>query len=543
MKHLFFSMCALIIGAWGFVSCLEDDTLEELYTVTFDTDGGSEVEAQSVKVGELVVKPEDPVKENSYFGGWFVSKGYEKEWNFDEDVVIADMTLFAKWIEQENACVISFETNGGGELQPVYVEKGETVSSLPTPEKEGFEFDAWYMDVNLSGKFDMSSAIVENLTLFAGWKVPEGTDVKEMLAELVKKAENIKEEDYLDGTYVFPSFRLMTIKLNDAKMALENASATDEELTKAYNKLDYVLQNMTPVIRGKEGPQHIDISSYLSWVWMHGDVLYINPDRKGYYNVMLGTSLRDELYVNNQESVEWSYDEELLKQWQGSKPQYEIEEGDRTLRFWLYGSFEHETKEIDVTASAGSVSKTVKLVLCNYNEAKEKVSALFNALPKEITFDNAMNFYDPRNAVSRCSMFLKSYPDYMTDDFREEVDKMIDDFNKKDYGWSFMTNIIQANDDFYSINGAMLKFESEGEFPLGKLYTDWMIITERPDATEDNPNPEPIFKDARRVRYDFMLNNKLIINTYLDSTGEWTKADEGEYKYDGNNIVFHLNIP
>lgn len=540
MKHVFFSMCALIIGALGFVSCIEGDTLEELYTVTFYTDGGSEVEAQSVKAGEFVVKPENPVKEDSYFGGWFVSKDYEKEWNFEEDVVMADMTLFAKWIAQENVCVISFETNGGGELEPVYVKKGETVLSLPTIEKEGFEFDAWYMDANLSVKFDISSDIMEDLTLFAGWKVSEETDVREMLAELVKKAETMKQEDYFSD-----SFRLMIIKLNDARKILENTSTTVGELTNAYNKLDYVLQNMTPVLKGEKGPQHIEIRPVPVFAWHKGDVIYVNPDGQDIYYVLLNTLVQDELYVQSNEyyeSVKWSYDKESLFQWCGSDPQKQIVETG-SLLFWIDSSVEQEKKEIDLTVSAGGVSKTVKLVLCDYNEAKGEVLEILNTLPQEATFDNADKWHYIKYMASECLSFLSSYKDEDNSDFIDETFKKLDDFLRMFIDWYYMPNVVRANDDFYSVDGDMYKYESEGEFPLGKLYSDWMIEEERPEPTEDNPNPKPIFKDARRIRYDFMPNNKLVIYTYLDSTGEWTKADEGEYRFEDNTIIFHVNIP
>lgn len=541
MKNVLFSMCALIIGALGFVSCIEDDTLEELYTVTFYTDGGSEVEAQSVKAGELVVKPEDPVKENSYFGGWFVSKGYEKEWNFEEDVVMADMTLFAKWIAQENVCIISFDTNGGGELKPVYVKKGETVLSLPTPKKEGFEFDAWYLDANLSVKFDISSAIVEDLTLFAGWKVSEGSDVKEMLAELVKKAEAMKQEDYFSD-----SFRLMIIKLNDARKVLENTSATVEELTYAYNKLDYVLQNMTPELKGKKGPQHIEIRPFPVFAWQNGDIIYVNPDGQDIYYVLLNTIVQDELYVQSNEyyeSVKWSYDKESLFQWCGSDPGKQIIENG-SLLFWIDSSVEQEKKEIEVTAFAGGVCKTVKLVLCDYNKAKEQVLEILNTLPQEATFENADKWYYIKYMVaSDCLSFLSSYNNQDDRAFIDETFKKLDDFLRMFVDWHYMPNVVRANDDFYSVDGDMYKYESEGEFPLGKLYSEWMIEEERPEPTEDNPNPKPIFKDAGRIRYDFMPNNKLVIYTYLDSTGEWTKADEGEYRFEDNNIVIHVNVP
>lgn len=41
------------------------------FTVTFETDGGSQVPAQTCRYGELVRRPEDPVKEGYVFDGWY----------------------------------------------------------------------------------------------------------------------------------------------------------------------------------------------------------------------------------------------------------------------------------------------------------------------------------------------------------------------------------------------------------------------------------------------------------------------------------------
>lgn len=68
------------------------------FTVTFDSDGGTEIASVTVKEGERVEKPATPVKasiDKQYkFAGWFIG---DKEWNFNTDVVEGDLTLKAKW--------------------------------------------------------------------------------------------------------------------------------------------------------------------------------------------------------------------------------------------------------------------------------------------------------------------------------------------------------------------------------------------------------------------------------------------------------------
>ena len=48
------------------------------YTVTFDTDGGSAVDAQTVEEGSYATRPaEDPEKEGYVFGNWYADEGLE----------------------------------------------------------------------------------------------------------------------------------------------------------------------------------------------------------------------------------------------------------------------------------------------------------------------------------------------------------------------------------------------------------------------------------------------------------------------------------
>src|SRR5690554_2380820 len=59
------------------------------FTVTFESNGGSTVEAISVKKDEKVTKPTDPTKDGYDFGGWFKEESLTTEWKFQTDTVTA----------------------------------------------------------------------------------------------------------------------------------------------------------------------------------------------------------------------------------------------------------------------------------------------------------------------------------------------------------------------------------------------------------------------------------------------------------------------
>ena len=93
---------AVIAVAATFTSCKKDETNLKEFTVTFESNGGSSVEAKIVKEGEKVTKPSpDPTKDENTFAAWFKEAGFATEWNFDADMVRANVTLYAKWIQNE----------------------------------------------------------------------------------------------------------------------------------------------------------------------------------------------------------------------------------------------------------------------------------------------------------------------------------------------------------------------------------------------------------------------------------------------------------
>lgn len=66
-------------------------------TVTFEENGGSEVPDQTVQYGEKIKKPADPIREGYYLKGWYSDLDCTELWDFDQDTVQENMTLYAGW--------------------------------------------------------------------------------------------------------------------------------------------------------------------------------------------------------------------------------------------------------------------------------------------------------------------------------------------------------------------------------------------------------------------------------------------------------------
>lgn len=70
-------------------------------TIKFETNGGTPIDPIVAIYGERIDRPEDPIREGKYFVGWFKDIHLTEEWDFETDTVTGNMTLYAKW-EDEN---------------------------------------------------------------------------------------------------------------------------------------------------------------------------------------------------------------------------------------------------------------------------------------------------------------------------------------------------------------------------------------------------------------------------------------------------------
>ena len=90
----------IVIGIVAMVLILAYGIAHNGYTITFDSNGGTDVPAQELMYGDLVAEPEPPTREGYTFGGWFKDENCLYEWNMEEYQVAEPMTLYALWIPE-----------------------------------------------------------------------------------------------------------------------------------------------------------------------------------------------------------------------------------------------------------------------------------------------------------------------------------------------------------------------------------------------------------------------------------------------------------
>ncbi len=93
-------------------------------TVTFDAKGGSTTAPAAVYPGEKVNEPAAPTYSGHTFLGWYKDASYGEKWDFANDTVTSDITLYAKWETKQNSNPTHTPDPG-----PSY-----TPTPVPTPE-------------------------------------------------------------------------------------------------------------------------------------------------------------------------------------------------------------------------------------------------------------------------------------------------------------------------------------------------------------------------------------------------------------------------
>lgn len=138
-----------------------------LYTITFFTDGGSEIQPIKATHNQFMVLPSSPTKEGYSFIGWFRNSATTGEIISSGFKPTSSMTLFAKW---NNYSIVSFNSNGGGNIQEIKLNYGQALTLPQPPTKENSLFDGWYLNPEFSGD-KVESGIVPNetITLYAKW--------------------------------------------------------------------------------------------------------------------------------------------------------------------------------------------------------------------------------------------------------------------------------------------------------------------------------------------------------------------------------------
>ena len=168
----------------------------QTYTVTFDSNGGTEVPPQTVLEGEKATKPADPTTLSDEFDGWYIDKNFDKEFDFNTPIT-GDMTLYAKWVPWQHFKV-TFDLRGhGAQLKVQKVGVGEKAKKPnPDPAADGWKFEGWYTTAECVIPFNFGTEIMSDTTIYAKWtKVENGGDYSGPVVPIQSPVEENKHEE------------------------------------------------------------------------------------------------------------------------------------------------------------------------------------------------------------------------------------------------------------------------------------------------------------------------------------------------------------
>ena len=107
------------------------------YTITFDTNGGSEIAPITQDYGTEITAPDNPTRKGYTFKGW------DKE--IPETMPADNITVKAQW--EINQYTITFDTNGGSEIAPITQDYGTEITAPDNPTRKGYTFKGWDKEI------------------------------------------------------------------------------------------------------------------------------------------------------------------------------------------------------------------------------------------------------------------------------------------------------------------------------------------------------------------------------------------------------------
>lgn len=141
------------------------------FLVTFDSNGGTKINSQTVEKDGVVEVPAIPTKDNYTFVEWQLEG---KKYDFNTKVV-SNITLKAVWKSNTKSFTVTFDSNGGTKINSETVDEGKTVTIPANPTKTGYVFEAW----QLNGKnYNFSTKVTSNITLVAKYRALKTISIK-----------------------------------------------------------------------------------------------------------------------------------------------------------------------------------------------------------------------------------------------------------------------------------------------------------------------------------------------------------------------------
>lgn len=529
MKKLISMLFMAVLAVLTMTGCDDEETVLQKYTVTFNSQGGSEVASQAVYAGEKIVKPANPTKEKEYFVDWYKEAECTNVWDFENETVSQDITLYAKWTSI--AYTVTFETNKGTPIEAQLVPEGTFATKpVPAPTKEGYLFEGWYTEQTMTNLFDFYTPITKDITLYAKW-MDISSITYDDLQQLFYNAERLSYQEY---AYTEESLLALKKKIGEIRPIINDpSSATQEEIATAYQTLHAAMQALV------ELPYRQTTSLEINPTPIAEGVIPVYISQGNAYLSIEGLD-------NNGNPA--------------TRPDIKLEFDGNEMAKWgeyYYGGYYLSINSLKPNLKAGttidikvicndnpSLSTTLKLKAIDAEEQKAMFISAVDALPQTITFDNSLEVIqaikdiddqygqlttdiqtnpDVQVACQKLSPILISMvnaiPQEMTFDNCLKVIKTADGI--RDLFWRSIIQELKTNDP--DIETAYQKLEND-------IYPQtWRFTIYTAYKFDGNTCTVTTYYNSKE-KYEYSTEENFPYGTY---TGEWI--------YDDYNNIYYQN--
>ena len=160
-----------LTGCKGTDATSGNDGRKNTYVISFDSNGGSAINSVEVKEGELLPKPNDPIRKGFDFEGWYKNRNLTTIYDFSSPVY-SSFILYAGWAEAvPDVWTVNFVSDGKT-ISTQEVLDGECLAEPNNPAKDGYEFAGWYKS-GASERFDFDTPVTSSFDLYAKWLTQE----------------------------------------------------------------------------------------------------------------------------------------------------------------------------------------------------------------------------------------------------------------------------------------------------------------------------------------------------------------------------------
>ncbi len=179
------------------IACESTDVPIVYSTITYNSNGGSDVATEVHAAGSVIFKPADPVKAGYTFDAWYSDATLNTLFDFNTVMSEDDQTLFAQWAP--NSYTLTLDVTEGRPWADASGSKlvtyGQAYGFLATPTRADYNFAGWYT-ARVGGNLVTAETLwltPQNHSIYAQW-IP-----KTLIADTDIQIDANQNRDY-DGT-------------------------------------------------------------------------------------------------------------------------------------------------------------------------------------------------------------------------------------------------------------------------------------------------------------------------------------------------------